>query len=106
MGIVWLPGIRFPLRWTMPSVGLSDVSGLWRSGMWWWRETPQGEIWHWFSAISSKRREGSSRDGWCVSPWTDMTASGRSYTQRAEMDPTITMDYIQAVRKSTRGEGI
>ena len=33
-----------------------------------------------------------------MSPWTDMTASGRSYTQRAEMDPTITMDYIQAVR--------
>ena len=34
-----------------------------------------------------------------MSPWTDMTASGRSYTQRAEIDPTITMDYIRAVRE-------
>jgi len=33
-----------------------------------------------------------------MSPWTDMTASGRSYTDRAEMDPMITMDYIKAVR--------
>lgn len=33
-----------------------------------------------------------------LSPWTDMTASGESYVQRAELDPTITMDYIQAVR--------
>ena len=38
-----------------------------------------------------------------TSPWTDMTASGRSYTQRAEMDPTITMDYIQAVREVYAG---
>lgn len=38
-----------------------------------------------------------------MSPWTDMTASGRSYTQRAEMDPTITMDYIQAVREVYAG---
>ena len=27
-----------------------------------------------------------------------MTASGRSYTERAQMDPMITMEYIQAVR--------
>lgn len=33
-----------------------------------------------------------------MSPWTDMTASGKSYTERAAMDPTITMEYIQAVR--------
>ena len=33
-----------------------------------------------------------------LSPWTDMTASGPSYTERAALDPTITMDYIQAVR--------
>lgn len=33
-----------------------------------------------------------------MSPWTDMTASGRSYTELAELDPTITMDYIKAVR--------
>lgn len=34
-----------------------------------------------------------------MSPWTDMTASGKSYTERAELDPTITMDYIRAVRQ-------
>ena len=37
------------------------------------------------------------------SPWTDMTASGLSYTQRAELDPTITLDYIHAVRKVYAG---
>ena len=35
-----------------------------------------------------------------LSPWTDMTASGESYTQRAQLDPTITMEYIQAVRSA------
>ena len=38
-----------------------------------------------------------------MSPWTDMTASGLSYTQRAELDPTITLDYIHAVRKVYAG---
>lgn len=33
-----------------------------------------------------------------MSPWTDMTASGKSYAERAEMDPMITMDYIKSVR--------
>lgn len=33
-----------------------------------------------------------------MSPWTDMTASGRSYTERVLLDPIITMDYIKAVR--------
>ena len=33
-----------------------------------------------------------------MSPWTDMTASGRSYAERAGLDPMLTMDYIQAVR--------
>ncbi len=37
------------------------------------------------------------------SPWTDMTASGESYTQRAELDPTITMEYVQAVRMAYAG---
>ena len=32
------------------------------------------------------------------SPWTDMTASGTSYTEHREDDPMITMNYIQAVR--------
>ena len=38
------------------------------------------------------------------SPWTDMTASGESYTQRAELDPSITMEYIQAVRTAYAGD--
>lgn len=33
-----------------------------------------------------------------MSPWTDMTASGKSYAERADIDPMITMDYIKAVR--------
>lgn len=33
-----------------------------------------------------------------LSPWTDMTASGPSYQERRELDPMLTMDYIQAVR--------
>lgn len=33
-----------------------------------------------------------------MSPWTDMTASGKSYTERVDLDPMITMEYIQAVR--------
>jgi acetyl esterase/lipase len=39
-----------------------------------------------------------------LSPWTDMTLSGASYTQRAALDPTITMDYIQAVRHAYAGD--
>ena len=39
-----------------------------------------------------------------MSPWTDMTASGASYTERAGVDPTITMDYIRAVRRAYAGD--
>ncbi|WP_195278898.1 alpha/beta hydrolase [Clostridium sp. J1101437_171009_A5] len=40
-----------------------------------------------------------------MSPWTDMTASGRSYQERAELDPSLTLEYIQAVRGAyARGE--
>lgn len=35
-----------------------------------------------------------------MSPWTDMTASGISYRERAEIDPMLTLDYITAVRKA------
>ena len=38
-----------------------------------------------------------------MSPWTDMTASGKSYTERAAVDPTITLDYIRAVRSVYAG---
>lgn len=34
------------------------------------------------------------------SPWTDMTASGDSYTQRAALDPMLTERYIQSVRSA------
>ena len=33
-----------------------------------------------------------------LSPWTDMTASGKSYQERRDDDPMLTMDYIRAVR--------
>ena len=33
-----------------------------------------------------------------LSPWTDLTASGKSYLEHREDDPMLTMDYIQAVR--------
>lgn len=35
-----------------------------------------------------------------MSPWTDMTASGPSYQERAEIDPMLTPDYIHAVREA------
>lgn len=39
-----------------------------------------------------------------LSPWTDMSASGASYTERASLDPTITMAYIQSVRNAYAGD--
>lgn len=33
-----------------------------------------------------------------MSPWTDMTMSGVSYSERAEIDPMLTPEYIEAVR--------
>ena len=33
-----------------------------------------------------------------LSPWTDMTASGKSYQERAEIDPVLTLNYLYAVR--------
>ncbi len=33
-----------------------------------------------------------------LSPWTDMTASGKSYQEHRDDDPMLTMDYIRAVR--------
>lgn len=32
------------------------------------------------------------------SPWTDMTSSGKSYEERADIDPMISMNYIRAIR--------
>ena len=39
-----------------------------------------------------------------MSPWTDMTASGESYETRKELDPSITEDYIHAVRSAYAGD--
>ena len=39
-----------------------------------------------------------------MSPWTDMTASGPSYTERAEIDPMLTPEYIHSVRAAYAGE--
>ena len=39
-----------------------------------------------------------------MSPWTDMTSSGASYTERAEIDPMLTMEYIESVRAAYCGQ--
>ena len=38
-----------------------------------------------------------------MSPWTDMTMSGASYRERAESDPMLTAEYIEAVRSAYAG---
>lgn len=38
-----------------------------------------------------------------MSPWTDMTCSGASYKDCAEIDPMITMEYIHSVRQAYTG---
>lgn len=39
-----------------------------------------------------------------MSPWTDMTCSGISYTQRAEFDPMLTCEYLKAVGTAYAGK--
>lgn len=39
-----------------------------------------------------------------MSPWTDMTASGKSYEECADLDPTLSMTYIKAVRSAYAGD--
>lgn len=40
-----------------------------------------------------------------MSPWTDLTASGKSYRERIELDPVLTLNYIHAVREAyARGQ--
>ncbi len=50
----------------------------------------------------SLKEEGRFLPGRLIlfSPWTDMTASGDSYTQREELDPMLTNGYIQSVRSA------
>ena len=38
-----------------------------------------------------------------MSPWTDMTASGKSYRTCKTLDPMLTMEYIAAVREAYTG---
>lgn len=40
-----------------------------------------------------------------LSPWTDMTSSGKSYNENADRDPVLTNNYIRAVRAAYAGEG-
>ena len=41
------------------------------------------------------------------SPWTDMTASGKSYQERESIDPVLTLNYIYAVRDAyARGQDL
>ena len=39
------------------------------------------------------------------SPWTDLTASGDSYSSARDLDPMLTMDYIHAVRGAYAPQG-
>lgn len=39
-----------------------------------------------------------------MSPWSDMTMSGASYTERAEIDPMLTVGYIESVRQAYAGD--
>ena len=51
------------------------------------------------------RQEGRMLPGalLLMSPWTDMTCSGASYAERAEIDPMLTPEYIAAVREAYAG---
>ncbi len=39
-----------------------------------------------------------------MSPWTDMSMSGKSYKENKDMDPMITQEYVRAVRTAYAGE--
>ena len=39
-----------------------------------------------------------------MSPWTDMTMSGSSYTDREDIDPMLTPEYIRCVRAAYAGD--
>ncbi len=41
----------------------------------------------------------------CISPWTDMTASGASYSERAAADPLVTMDGLVRWRQFYIADG-
>lgn len=39
-----------------------------------------------------------------MSPWTDMSAQGKSYKENADIDPMITLEYVKGVRSAYAGE--
>lgn len=39
-----------------------------------------------------------------MSPWTDMSASGPSYTECADLDPMLTVEYVDAMRRAYAGD--
>lgn len=41
--------------------------------------------------------------GWCISPWVDMEALGRSFDDRAMTDPTVKRETIQFMAKTYLG---
>jgi len=42
----------------------------------------------------------------CMSPWTDLTCSGSSYSKKAELDPILTREYIDRARYAYVPDGI
>jgi acetyl esterase/lipase len=42
--------------------------------------------------------------GWCISPWVDMQASGASFVDRAEADPTVQKAMIDAMAQWYLGD--
>lgn len=38
-----------------------------------------------------------------MSPWTDLTCSGQSFTKKAEIDPVLNEEYIHSIRESYAG---
>jgi epsilon-lactone hydrolase len=43
--------------------------------------------------------------GWCISPWVDMEASGQSFADRAEADPTVQKATIEFMAQQYIGDG-
>ncbi|HVZ10574.1 alpha/beta hydrolase [Rhodopila sp.] len=42
--------------------------------------------------------------GWCISPWVDMEATGKSFTDRADTDPTVQRATIEMMAKWYLGD--
>ena len=78
-------------------LGLPDVPGLRARDVVVAGDSAGGNL-AWCSPTCSKRPDGGCPGLILLSPWTDMTASGKSYQERAAIDPVLTVNYIHAVR--------